>query len=226
MNARAQQPVTATLKKGGSAIASQPQSTFLVDLPPGKHVLSAEAAGFCQGEREVTVAQRQVTKLTLPLSPDLTGNEVARIVLDWGENPRDLDAHFLREGATGYPNPAHVFFQQRTGRNPNGDVFAVLDVDHQNSEGYETVTVFDTALGKFEYYVHRYAGQGALGGSAARVEAFTKGCQRRVYSVPTDCNRTVWAVTHLRIAPGTVDFNDQQKCDDGTPFSIGRKAEP
>ncbi len=41
------QPVAAALKVGGSTVTAEPKSVIVVELPPGKHRLVAEAAGFC-----------------------------------------------------------------------------------------------------------------------------------------------------------------------------------
>ncbi len=176
------------------------------------------------GEREVQVVARQVTRLTLPLSPDLTGNEVARFILDWGENPRDLDAHFRKAGTFGYPNPTHVFFRNKEGYDGSNQLFASLDVDQQRSEGFETLTVYDKAQGEYEYYVHRYAGSGTLGSSGATVEAFTSACQVRRYTVPAPCDKDIWAVTRVSVQPGRVDLSDQQRCEPVVPLEVGGKA--
>jgi hypothetical protein len=221
---RDQQPVTATLKEGSSPVAPEPRSVFMVDLKPGKHRLAAEAAGFCPGEREVQVQEGKVTKLKLPLSPDLTGDEIARLILDWGENPRDLDAHFRKVGTAGFPNPAHVFFQHKEGRNEARERFAILDVDHTNSQGYETITLSDKATGEYEYYVHHYAGTGTIGGSGAQASIVTRGCQRRDYSVPASCNKNVWAIARVRVQQGRVELVDQQRCETSPPLAVGGKA--
>jgi hypothetical protein len=220
---RTAEPVAAKLKGGSTSIPPQPTGSYIIDLPPGEHRMSAEAAGFCSGNRDFEVAQGKVTKTTFPLSPDLRGNEVARLVLDWGDNPRDLDANFLKAGTPGYPDPNHVFFNHQNGRTASGDLFAVLDVDQRNSRGFETVTVYDEADGDFEYYVHLYAGSGTLGSSGAQVETFIRGCQRRHYRVPTDCAEDIWMVTNLRIHQGNVEFIDQNRCEIGRPLHSGGK---
>jgi hypothetical protein len=215
------EPVSALLKKGGAAISPQPLSVVALNLPAGNHRFSAQAGGFCPEEREVQVEERKLTRIKLALSPDLTGDEVARFVLDWGPNPEDLDAHFRKLGTSGYPNPAHVFFHHMEGTF-GGAVFARLDVDYRHGDGYETVTVYDKAAGEYEYYVHRYAGEGTLGTSSARVTVFTRGCQKRQLLVPTDCGEDIWNVAHVRIAQGRVDLLDEQKCENDarlkTPF--------
>lgn len=221
---RDQQPVDAKLRNGSSPVAGEPRSVFFVDLEPGRHKLGAEASGFCPGEREVQVQEGKLTKMKLPLSPDLTGDEIARLILDWGANPRDLDAHLRKIGTSGIRNPEHVFFQHKEGRNPAGERFAYLDVDHVNSEGYETITLYDKAAGEYEYYVHRYAGSGTLGGSNAQVSIVTRGCQKRDYSVPPACARGIWGVALVRVQQGRVEVVDQERCEAGGPLAFGGKA--
>ena len=221
---RDQQPVAATLRKGSSPMAGEPRSVFVVDLEPGKHKLAAEAAGFCPGEREVRVEEGKITRMKLPLSPDLTGDEIARLILDWGANPRDLDAHFRKIGTSGFPNSEHVFFQHKEGRNRAGERFAFLDVDHLNSEGYETITLYGKAAGEYEYYVHRYAGSGTLGGSNAQVSIVTRGCAKRDYSVPAACAKDIWGVARVRVQERRVEVVDQQRCEAGASLAFGGKA--
>lgn len=219
---RSDEPVPAFLKREGVAVSPQLQSAFAINLSPGKQRLSAEASGFCSEEHEIQVEGGKLTRVKLPLSPDLTGSESARIVLGWGANPRDLDAHLRRFGTSGYPNPEHVFFHHMEG-DAGGSAFARLDVDHQHSEGYETITVYDNA-GEYEYYVARYAGDGTLGTSGAQVTVFTRGCQQRRFSVPTDCSEDVWNVVHIRVDDGKVTLAEQQRCEGSVPLHIGGKA--
>ncbi len=216
------QPVSGLVKSAGALVSPEAQSVVVLNLPAGKHRLSAEASGFCPGEREFQVEVGKTLRTKFPVSPDLTGNEIARFILNWGENPRDIDAHFRKLGTSGGSNPAHVYFHHMEGTEEGG-VFARLDVDHQNSEGYETVTVYDRASGDYEYWVNLYAGEGTLGGSAAQVEAFTRGCQRRQYNVPPGCAQKIWEVTHVKVKSPIVSFADLQKCIDGSPTELGRK---
>lgn len=210
---RNDQQVSALLKRDGTAVSPQPQSVYTLDLPAGKYKFAATAPQYCPGERELQVEERKIIKAQYPISPDLTGNEVARFVLDWGENPRDLDAHF---GPLTGRGSAYVYFAHQQGRNAAGELVASLDVDYLNSEGYETVTVYDKAAGEYQYFVDYYSGDGTFAASGAQVEVFTRGCQRRRYAVPLDCTgdpqNFIWEVTHLRVEQGRPEFIDQMKC--------------
>jgi hypothetical protein len=210
---QADRQVPALLKRDGTAVSPLAQSVYTLELPPGKYKFAATAAQHCPGERELQVEERKLTKVLYPVTPDLTGNEVVRFILDWGENPRDLDAHF---GPLSGRGDAYVYYAHKQGRNAAGDLLASLDVDYQRSQSYETITVYDKAAGEYQYLVDYYAGEGTFSGSGAQVEVFTRGCQRRKYSVPLDCNENprdyIWQVTNLRVEQGRVEFVDQMRC--------------
>lgn len=205
-------PVAATVKEGSRSVTTEPQRTLTLDLPPGTHRFSAEASGFCESNREYEIHEGKVTKAALPLSPDLKGDEIARFVLGWRSEPRDLDTHFRKSDAVGFPHPAHVFFGHKTGVLPNNVSFARLDVDELYPGAYETLTVRDSAAGDFVYFVHAYQGTGMVGDAGATVQLYTRGCQVKTFTPPSNCGFRVWTVTNLRYANGRVETTDVQQC--------------
>jgi hypothetical protein len=214
--------VAVMAREGNKPLSQSPQRVISVTLPPGRHHFSAEAPGFCPTERDFEVREGTVTKVALPLSPDLKSDEIARFVLNWPNEPRDLDSHFRRLGTSGFPNSAHVFFRHKIGLTESGEVFGRLDVDQLYPGRYETVTVRSSALGEYEYFVHLYAGLGTIGGSGATVQVYTRGCEVRTYAVPSDCAQRIWAVTTLRNANGHLELADQQRCEQGdsSPLAV------
>lgn len=77
--------------------------------------------------------------------------EQFRVVLNWGDQPADLDLHVL------YPNN-HIFFQQKTGTD------AFLDVDDTDGFGPETITIGQRHQGeKYVFAVHNYSAHGGYG---------------------------------------------------------------
>jgi uncharacterized protein YfaP (DUF2135 family) len=202
--------VTASVTVGGAALPASLSALF----PAGKHKVRAEATGYCPAERTALVRERETTRLTVPLAPELSAEERARIILNWGENPRDLDAHVSLADTAASSRLPHVFFSNRVGTLQNGEVFAQLDVDHLHSEGYETITVFDRAPGTYQYFVHRYAGDGTLGDSAAEVEIVTRNCERRRYTVPRTCTQRWWHVADLAVTAAGVTVTDRGECLD------------
>ncbi len=210
---RAAEPVDAIVKDRTRAITPAPQRVVTVDLPPGRHHFSAQAPGYCSAEREFDVRAGQITKAALPLSPDLKDDEVARFVLGWRSDPRDLDTHFWKTDTPRFPSPQTVFFQNKNGVLPNGDTFARLDVDELYPGRYETLTVRDTADGEFRYFIHVYQGTGTIADAGATVQVYTRGCQVRTFNPPPDCTFPIWNVTNLQYDAGRVQLTERQTCE-------------
>lgn len=218
---RVADPVAATVKDGARALTEEPQRVVIVDLPPGKRRLTAQAPGYCHAEREFEVRARKVTKAAFPLSPDLTDEEIARFVLGWRNEPRDLDSHLRKSDAAGFPSPAHLYWRQKTGAMPGGTAFAHLDVDELYPGGYETVTVRRDADGDFRYFVHQYEGSGTIDDAAAVVQVYTRGCQMRTFLPPPNCAQRIWNVTNLQHENGQVRLSDLQQCEEGVSTAAG-----
>jgi hypothetical protein len=209
---RDDEPVTATVKEGTRPVSNEAQRVVVVDLPPGFHRFSAEASGFCGAEREFDVREGKTTKAAIPMSPALTGDEVARFVLGWRNEPRDLDTHFWPVDAVTFPSSTTVYFRNKTGVLPNGETFARLDVDQLYPGRYETLTVRAAATGNFRYFIHAYQGAGTIGDAAATVQVYTHGCQVRTFTPPRNCEFRIWNVTNLHYNGDRVELADIQQC--------------
>lgn len=210
---RAAEAVPATIKDGARVLNQEPQRVVTVDLPPGKHRFSAQAQGFCSAEREIEIREGKLTKAAFPLSPDLTEEEIARFVLGWRNDPRDLDTHFWKMDTPRFPTDSTVFFENKTGRLPNGQTFATLDVDERYPGRYETLTVRNTVDGDFRYFVHVYHGFGTIADAGATVQVYTRGCQVRTFTPPPNCAFRIWNVTNLRQQDGRVQLLERQLCE-------------
>ena len=209
---RAADPVAATVKDGARALTQEPQRVVTIDLPPGKHRLSALAPGFCESQREFEVRAGKITKAAFPLSPDLTDDEIARFVLGWRNDPRDLDTHFWKSDAR-FPSLTTVYFQNKTGILPNGSTFAHLDVDERYPGGYETLTVRNAAIGDYRYFIHVYEGIGTIEDAGATVQIYTRGCSVRTLTPPPNCAFRIWDVANLHYDGSRVDFIERQVCE-------------
>lgn len=210
---RRDEPVPATMKEGTRVLTQERQRTVVVDLPPGKHRLSAEAPGFCPSDREYDVVAGKVTKAVLPLSPDLKDDEIARFVLGWKNEPRDLDSHFFRPPVLSILLDTHLYYGRKRVES-GGQAFATLDVDELYPGKYETVTVRSTATGHHRYVIHRYAGFGTIADADARVEVYTRGCRMQTFTPPQSCSQNVWKVADLQNVDGRVDLMPLDNCEE------------
>lgn len=196
----------------------------IAPLEPGTHVVEAQADLYCPSHAEATIATRETTHLVIPLSPRFQPPEIARVLLSWGKSPRDLDAH-LAPTDDAIPGP-HVFFAHPSGLVPGVGPFGTLDVDHQNSEGYETVTLYDRKDGDYEYFVHHYAGDSTLGRSGAVVEILTGNCERQRFEPPAGCTAHWWHVATLRLDRGRVLIMPQNECRTAGPRGSRLRSKP
>lgn len=88
------------------------------------------------------------------VSGDLDSRQL-RIVLTWGETPRDLDSHLV--GTTADGQKAHMYYGQKVVYNSEGRVEFQLDVDDTTSFGPETTTIYHPESEDYEFYVHNYS---------------------------------------------------------------------
>jgi hypothetical protein len=149
-------------------------------IPPTLATVRVSAPGF---EDNSFRGQPGPGNFRVMLSPELAADEV-RIVLTWGEYPRDLDAYLVGPDA-------RVFHRDRQ-QGP-----ARLDVDEkERGRGPETITL-KGGNGSYNYYVVDNANHGrargeGLGESAARVRVFRKGKPMETYSIPGRPSGSVW----------------------------------
>lgn len=136
------------------------------------------------------------------ISPAFTGT---RIVLEWGENPRDLDSHLYTptiEGST-----YHVFYADKGAEDE--PPYAVLDVDDVSSFGPETITISRGFNGTYTYAVHKYAGEGPLSASSATVKLLLPDGQSREWTVPESGSGRWWTVFRLDGTTGAITTVDE-----------------
>jgi hypothetical protein len=210
---RAAEPVAATFKDDTHSLMQEAQRVITLDLPAGKHHLSAQASGFCESQREFDVRAGMITKVSFPLSPDLTDDEMARFVLGWRNEPRDLDTHFWKSDTPGFPMPTTVYFLNKTGILPNGSTFAHLDVDELFPGAYETLTVRKAAVGDYRYFIHVYQGAGTIADANATVQVYTRGCHVQTFTPPANCAFRIWNVVNFHYDGNRMELIERQVCE-------------
>lgn len=116
-----------------------------------------------------------------------------RIVLTWGESPRDLDSHLI--GPDGQGTTFEVYFGNRGSLDQ--PPYVVLDTDDTSSFGPETITIDRQFDGTYCYYVYQYSSDGALATSEAQVDVYQNNTQVASYAVPTSGTGRYWSVFTL-----------------------------
>lgn len=124
-----------------------------------------------------------------------------RIVVDWDKEPRDLDAHFVKNGTNGY----HISFRNMK---VLADGSGMLDIDAMQGYGPETITVNSVSTqSTYEYSVVDYTNQNnrnskGLSDSKATVKVYGDGRLLKVIQVPRKKEGNVWKV--FKIEQGQV----------------------
>lgn len=182
--------------------------------PSGLVTVSVTAPNFVIANQPATLSCATTNSLTVSLSPSTgTGALTAgsfRVILNWGLNPEDVDAHMTGPSAT--TDRWHVFYGAQTA----GDVCG-LDVDDTTSYGPETITCPRTGSlsslrpGIYRYSLHHYWGIGNLGSASASVRLELPNGQFYSYTPPATASYTgvndVWTVFELTVnANGTMSI--------------------
>lgn len=138
--------------------------------------------------------------MTYAISPVMKNLDGMRVVLNWGENPSDLDSHVV------YPNN-HVYFEQMKGTD------AMLDVDDTSSFGPETITLERKHDGeRYIYAVHNYSDRSdpnstGLSASQAKIFVYVGQTLIKTYYVPQNQAGNLWVVFAVTEAGDIQDFN-------------------
>ena len=171
-----------------------------VNLREGLYYYEASAQNYITGTGLINVTDTGASGENIVLSPVLVG-QVARIVLQWGATPSDLDSHLWGPLPNG--TRFHVYYS-----NAYQADAAELDVDDTSSYGPETVTIFRFLPGPFRYYVHNYTNRSSnpswvLAQSGATVRLFLQSGQQYTFNVPY-LPGTVWRVFEIDGATGAI----------------------
>ena len=176
----------------------------LIEAPTGPVGIEVIAPNFSMDQLDRELAAKKPTSIRVALSPGMSAGQM-RVVLTWGAEPNDLDAHL--QGPLPDDQSFHVYFGEK------GDLkskeFVSLDVDDRDGEGPETITVLGVLPGRYHYFVHDYSNAGtlesdALGKSGAEVKLY-QGGQTYRFKANNQAIGNHWHVCDINVAQnGTV----------------------
>ena len=174
---------------------------YSVELPDGYYTITFKKDQYYDLDVNVAAIGGTTVTKNVTISPILgdTSGEM-RVVLTWGENPRDLDSHLLSAANSDY----HVYYsdkkQYREDEDGNTILVADLDTDDTTSYGPETITIHEISENdKFQYYVHDYTNKydeenTQLSASEATVRVYMGDTLVATYHIPVDQTGTLWHV--------------------------------
>ena len=171
------------------------------------NVASSNAIGACEGVLSPTSTS------------EVTSTEF-RIVLTWGETPRDLDSHLV--GLDDANSVFHIAYYNKVERDTDGNVIASLDVDDVSSYGPETVTIVNARTDATYYYsvkdftVLFVATSTKMSESGANVKVYQGSVLVKEYNVPLNQAGTIWNV--FKIENGSVVDINNYNADETTMY--------
>lgn len=203
------------------------QNGAMLDLDPGAHTIDLEAPDYCPAKAKVVASSGQISEKKVPLSPKIAANEIARVILNWGPSPKDLDSHLLlpKSPLLKTKKARHIFYpsNQMKAMLKNGAKAGELDIDYTNSEGFETITIYKELKGTYQYAVFQYSDDGSIDTSEATVELKTNGCEGKHYQAPSNCRQKWWHVFNLEFDGATVKIVEKNRCVSRMGWRIGNK---
>lgn len=170
--------------KGDVIAVSQTDAhgNYFLTLPLGNYTLTVCKEGYITGTVNIIVLQGITSYQNGSISPVITGDDY-RIVLTWGQNPRDLDSHV--SGTLSNGCGFHVYYAHKSQFDGENEI-CNLDVDDTSSYGPETITLKTPESTPYYYYVHHFAGSGNIPASEAIIKVYQGSELVAKINVPTD----------------------------------------
>ena len=171
---------------------------FLAPDEDEEYPFTFTAQGYVTSDLKFEVMAGSIFQKRFSISPALD-IRFLRIILDWGAEPLDLDAHFVKDGAY------HISYRNMKSLT---DGSAALDRDARNGYGPETITVKEISKNSsYQFYVHDYSHQRATDSRAlakahALVKVFGEGRVLKVFQIREGGIGTMWDV--FRITNGQI----------------------
>lgn len=184
--------VTLTIKKDWNnpdassatvrTVVTDSDGYYSVSLPLGNYTVIATKEGYTSSAFNIIVQEGTTANQNGIITPLISGDNYL-ITLRWGENPRDLDSHVI--GTLSNGNKFHVYYADKS--QYDGDIEVCnLDYDDTTSYGPEHITLITTTDAPYYYYIHRYAGSGAIVTSEAQITVEQGNVLIAKFNVPTD----------------------------------------
>ena len=168
---------------------------FSLELDADQYDVSITADGYVEEEFEFEVEEnKNYSGEQFVISPSLAEG-TARIVLEWGAEPQDLDSYLTGETDSG--TDVSVSFSDKT-CSSGSETIAELDVDDTTGYGPETITLYDLN-GVYRYTVKDFRRTGTLQQYGATVKVYLPGqAQPEVITVAPNAGIVnIWEVFEL-----------------------------
>jgi len=169
----------------------------------GSYTLTVSASDYMGTESILTFSESEDKYLEISLSPVIKPGEM-RLILNWGNQPKDLDLH-LRTPVIG--GTSHEIYWDNKGDLESAP-FVYLDVDHQEGYGPETITIGALQPGTYRCYVENFSEVPTISNARARVQIYTSSGLLQTIAIPTSGSGNFWYVCDIEGATGAVTVHN------------------
>ncbi|MFM9332134.1 S-layer homology domain-containing protein [Paenibacillus mesotrionivorans] len=217
-------PKTADAKSGGPSweTVTDQNGHYSIRLSPGSYIGEIIGDSFLRTQLEGVAASAAWTPNVDALAIETLKDNEFRMVLSWGLQPRDLDAHLLGPDRTGRGNDLHSWYKDEFRRNGSPSNVE-LDRDDPNSPGMETITVRKPANGHYVFYAHQYSGVPlSPDGSLATVRVYQGSNPEPLYtySMPlAPGGKEYWVVFQMTVKNEDISFTARNEFTDSDPWN-------
>ena len=190
--------IVKTIKTGedGKYSVALPAGNYCVQIID-ERTLSNEKDRYLTNSFDIkTIGNKTIGSQNGNVSTAISAQQV-RIVLKWGEYPRDLYSHLV--GPTSDGSKFHTYFSKK-GYYEDDIKIADLDLDDTSSYGPETTTIYNPISGKYQFYVHDYSNRAnddslELSKSGAIVQVYIGASNKPAYTFNVPKQKgTLWKV--------------------------------
>ena len=175
-----------------STINAGRDGSYAASLPAGQYTVEASKTGYIPISFNITVTaggQDFRYDVIAPREEDRGDDSVIRIVLTWGSEPLDLDAHAMIFPPNG---GAYDVYWGEKECYINGKLVCGLDVDDMTGYGPETITLHPQKDVVLSYYVDQWSLEGTLASSGAQVKVYKGSSLYASFDVPADLSGERW----------------------------------
>jgi PKD repeat protein len=152
------------------------------------------------------------------MAPVLQG---LRLVLNWGRNPQDLDAHLWTPPLGGQAR--QIYYADGFRGDTNGPLFAQLDVDQTHGFGPETISIHRLQPGWYRYFVHNFKDEqgntGELADSLAVVQIYSQTGLVHTVTAPRQGTGDFWDVCEIDGQTGEIRIRNQLTASQPQPLA-------
>lgn len=169
-----------------------------VNLQPGMYTIEMTRNQYMITYSSIFVSPVSENNIDIYATPKL-GKDELRVVLTWGDTPRDLDSHLFVPASS--EEDYHICYYKMS----NSDYSAALDVDDTDGYGPETTSIYKLKRGQYKFYVADFTNccqnqeeSYEMSNSNATVRVYGKKGLLHTFFVPTNRPGVIWEVFEIR----------------------------